>query len=184
MSSATPSRVPQLLIGAAIVLAALAIALSLGTGTGSRGGSGVEGGEGVGQPMPDVTLASLGGTPLNPKDFAGRVVLYDFWATWCGPCHLQADVLREIYPRQAGKGVEFVAIATGEETSVVREYVASRPMPYPVASDPEEAMGSRLGIEALPTLIVMDRRGRIAFRHVGYADAETIEEALARAGAG
>ena len=139
--------------------------------------------EGTLPPMPDFQLASLGGESFGKADFAGKVVLFDFWATWCGPCHLQADILREIYPEAAKKGVEFVALATGEETATVRGFVARKSFPYAVLVDPEEKLGGVLDIVALPTLVVMDRRGRIAFRHTGVADAETILAALDKAAA-
>ncbi len=134
-------------------------------------------------PMPDFELASLGGETFGKADFAGKVVLFDFWATWCGPCHLQADILRELYPRAAGKGIEFVAVSTGEEIGLVREFVSRKPFPYAVLVDPEETIGGVLEIVALPTLVVMDRKGRIAYRHTGIADAETILAALDGAGA-
>lgn len=129
-------------------------------------------------PMPDFELASLGGESFGKADFAGKVVLFDFWATWCGPCHLQADILRELYPKAAKKGVEFVAVSTGEEIGIVRDFVGRRPFLYAVLVDPEETIGAVLDIVALPTLVVMDRKGRIAYRHTGVADAETILTAL------
>ena len=133
--------------------------------------------------MPEFQLASLGGESFGKADFAGKVVLFDFWATWCGPCHLQAAILKKIYPGAAERGFEFVAVATGEEAATVRNFVARKPFPYAVLVDPEEVLGSKLEILALPTLVVMDARGRIAYRHTGVADAEAIEAALAAAAA-
>lgn len=182
MNAPPEKRSPQTLLALAALVAGLALVVVLVVGGSRRDPSGA--GLAHGAPMPEFTLASLGGSPVSKRDFAGRVVLFDFWATWCGPCHLQADVLRAIYPRQAGRGVEFVAVATGEETSTVRDFVARRPFPYPVVSDPEERVAGELEINALPTLVIMDRAGRIVFRHVGFADAETLERALAQAGAG
>jgi thiol-disulfide isomerase/thioredoxin len=129
-------------------------------------------------PMPEFQLASLGGESFGKADFAGKVVLFDFWATWCGPCHLQADILREIYPEAAKQGVEFVAVSTGEEIGIVRDFVARKPYPYAVLVDPDEKLDSMLIFPGLPTLIVMDRQGKIAFRHTGVADAAAVLAAL------
>ncbi len=134
--------------------------------------------------MPEFNLVSLGGESFGKADFAGKVVLFDFWATWCGPCHLQADILKEMYPSAAKRGIEFVAVSTGEDAATVRDFVVRRPFPYAVLVDPEEVLGGPLEILALPTLVVMDAQGRIAYRHTGVADAETIDAALRAAAAG
>lgn len=135
-------------------------------------------------PMPEFSLASLGGEQVSKADLLGKVVLFDFWATWCGPCHLQADILKEIYPEAAKRGIEFVAISTGEDAATVREFVARRPFDYAVLVDPEETLGGPMEINALPTLVVMDRQGKISYRHTGVADAPAIDAALRAAAAG
>ena len=139
--------------------------------------------QGAGEPLPDFRLASIAGGELGSTDFAGKVVVYDFWATWCGPCHLQAEVLHDMYPDHRGGDVEFVAISVGEPEEVVREFLAEKPYPYPVLVDPEDSMSTRLRILGLPTLIVADREGRVVFRSTGISDRRTIEKALERAGA-
>lgn len=136
-----------------------------------------------GDPLPEFRLASMAGGELGSADLAGKVVVYDFWATWCGPCHLQAEILHEMYPAHRSEGVEFVAISVGEPEEIVREFLAEKPYPYPVLVDPEDSMSARLRILGLPTLIVADREGRVVFRSTGISDRRTIEKALERAGA-
>jgi peroxiredoxin len=139
--------------------------------------------ERAGEPLPDFRLAALDGRQLGPAELRGKVVLYDFWATWCGPCHIQAATLHELYAGLRGREVEFVAISVGEPEQVVREFVAEHPYPYPVLVDPEDSLSPRLGILGLPTLVVVDRAGGVVFRNTGLVDRRTIEQALARAGA-
>lgn len=155
---------------------ALAATLSL-FGCGRQAERAAEGAADLG-PMPDFSLASLGGERIARADLLGNVVLFDFWATWCGPCHMQADILKQVYPEAAKRGIEFIAVATGEEAATVRDFVSRRPFPYAVLVDPEEILGGPLEIMALPTLLIMDRRGQIAYRHTGVADAEAIDAAL------
>ena len=136
---------------------------------------------GSGEAMPAFDLLALDGRRVGPAAFEGRVVLYDFWGTWCGPCHLQSDILRSIYAEAKGRGGEFVGVATGEPADVVRDFLARRPLPYPVLLDPESRLESELAVYGLPTLVVVDRRGRIAYRHTGLIDADTLRRVLAAA---
>jgi thiol-disulfide isomerase/thioredoxin len=115
-------------------------------------------------------------------DFSGQVLLVEFWATWCGPCRLQAQILARLYGEYQGPGVEFLAVSLGEPDSVVREFVENDPFPYPVAIDSEEVLGELLQIYALPTVMVVDTEGRITYLQAGISDAETLNRALIDAG--
>ena len=123
--------------------------LSLAVACGPRAAS-----QGSGDPLPEFRLASIAGGQLGSADLAGKVVVYDFWATWCGPCHIQAEILHQMYPDHRGGDVEFVAISVGEPEEIVREFLVEKPYPYPVLVDPEDSMSARLRILGLPTLIV------------------------------
>lgn len=165
--------------GLAIALVAVAgLVLSL------RGGGASAPAASNGEPAPQFRLASLDGRQLGPDDFRGQVLLIDFWATWCGPCHLQADILKELYREKRGRGVEFLAVSVGEEEQIVRDFVAGKPYPYPVLFDPRDELSARLDLAGLPTILIVDRHGRIAFRNDGLTDRRTLAEALAAAGAG
>ena len=136
----------------------------------------------AGEALPSFRLGALDGRQLGPLDFRGKVVLYDFWATWCGPYHVQAEVLHALCPAYAAKDVEFLAVSVGEPEEVVREFVRERPHPYPVLLDPADELTARLGIQALPTLMVVDRRGKVAYFQPGVADADTLRKVFAAAG--
>ena len=137
-----------------------------------------------GPAMPDFRLPTADGHVLAAKDLRGRVVLYEFWATWCAPCHVQVEILKELYPKLRARGVEFVGVATGEPAEVVREHLARHPSPYPVALDSEETIGTALEILGLPTLVVVDGAGKILWRHTGLSDSPTLERVLAGAATG
>ncbi len=131
--------------------------------------------------MPAFELPALDGRAVTAADLRGRVVLIDFWATWCGPCHIQAEILAKIYPAARGRGAEFFGLATGEPEEIVREFLAGKPLPYPVLLDPASRVEAALEVVGLPTLVVLDRQGRIVFRHTGLIDGNTLERVLAEA---
>jgi thiol-disulfide isomerase/thioredoxin len=127
-------------------------------------------------------LETLEGKPLGPKDFPGQVVVIDFWATWCGPCHVQTRILEPIYQDLKGKGVQFLAANVGEQPETVREFLRDKPIPYPVLMDPEDVAGE-LGVLALPTVMVIDKKGRISYFEAGISDGPTLRKAIQQAGA-
>jgi cytochrome c biogenesis protein CcmG/thiol:disulfide interchange protein DsbE len=127
-------------------------------------------------------LRTLDGRKLGPKDFPGKVVVVDFWATWCGPCHVQARILEPIYEELKDKGVQFLAANVGEQPETVRAFLKDKPIPYPVLIDPDDVAG-KLGVLALPTLMVIDKQGRITYFEAGLTDASTLRKALKQAGA-
>jgi cytochrome c biogenesis protein CcmG, thiol:disulfide interchange protein DsbE len=133
-------------------------------------------------PRTDFRLETLEGRPLGPRDFRGQVVVVDFWATWCGPCHIQTKILEPIHKDFKGKGVQFLAANVGEDTDTVRAFLAKRPIPYTVLMDPEDVAGE-LGVMALPTLLIIDKKGRVSYFEPGLADGPTIRQALRQAGA-
>ncbi len=124
------------------------------------------------------SFAAASGGQLRLADLPVQAVVVDFWATWCTPCHVQAEVLREIYPSARAKGVEFVGVALGEERSVVEGFLARKSLPYPVLFDPESESERYLSIPGLPKILVLDRSGRIVFERTGLVDRAALERAL------
>ena len=127
-------------------------------------------------------LKSVDGRTLGPKDFKGQVVVMDFWATWCMPCHVQAKILEPIHRDYKGKGVQFLAANVGEDEPTVRTFLKNKPFPYPVLLDPKDEISARLGIVALPTLMIIDKKGKVTLFHTGVADGATVRKILKQAG--
>jgi len=126
----------------------------------------------------EFRLPSLDGGELGPPDFRGRVVVADLWATWCGPCRLQTKYFEEVRAEYADDEVAFLAINVGEDEATVRNFAAKSPFPYPVLLDPAETLYARFGVGGLPTVFVIDPRGRIVFLETGVVDAATLREQI------
>lgn len=127
-------------------------------------------------------LESLEGATVRPADFAGRIVLLDVWASWCGPCRLQSAILEPL-AAEYGDEVSFLAVNLGEPEEVVRGHLEREPLPYRVVLDPDEKLGAALGIYALPTIVILDRESRVSFLGQGLMGEETVRRHLAEAGA-
>lgn len=131
----------------------------------------------------DFRLESLDGGEIGPPDFPGQVVVVDFWATWCTPCRAQAAILEDVHAEWADRGVQFLAVDVAEERSLVEKFVAENPFPYPVLLDPEDELSARLGLAALPTLMVISSDGQIIYFKPGVVDGERLGALLREGGA-
>ena len=126
-------------------------------------------------------LDSLEGARVSSRDLTGRVVVVDFWATWCGPCRLQETILEALAERYGQQPVSFLAINVGETEDIVRGFVAADPFSYPVLLDPTETLSAPYGIYALPTVMVLDRDQGITFLNVGVSSGTQVSAAIDRA---
>jgi thiol-disulfide isomerase/thioredoxin len=127
---------------------------------------------------PDFELSSLGGDLVTASAFDGSVVLIDFWATWCTPCVAQARTLEPLHRDFEGRGVEFLAISLGEDLQTVEAYVDRSPFPYTVLIDPMDTLSVEYEIYALPTVVIIDRNGHVAYQQTGLSDGEVLRRVL------
>ena len=162
-----------------VLLAAVAACFLLLSCDGARAGDAPA----AAAPSTDFRLKTIDGRTLGPKDFRGQVVVVDFWATWCGPCHLQARILEPVYRDFKGRGVQFLAANVGEEPEQVKKFLKDKPFPYPVLLDPSNDISTELGVAALPTLMVVDKKGKVAYFQSGIADGDTLRQIIKKAGA-
>jgi thiol-disulfide isomerase/thioredoxin len=177
-----PARAPWILLGAVALVGVLGlIAWNAGDLRLPVGEVGVET-IGEGQPAPSFERATLAGGEVALADFAGRPILVDFWATWCGPCHIQTRVLEPLVAEYRDR-VAFLTVSMGEEPETVRKFFGGKLPPYPVLLDPADTLSARFGIHALPTILVIGRDGKVVYFEAGIADDPTLRAALAEAGA-
>jgi cytochrome c biogenesis protein CcmG, thiol:disulfide interchange protein DsbE len=124
---------------------------------------------------PAFQLNDLDGKPLSLSEAKGKIVLLNFWATWCGPCRAEIPDLVDLQKRYAGK-LEIIALATDEDDpDEVRRFILQSGINYRVAMVSDEVRRDYGGIAALPTAFVIDPQGRIVQKHVGLNDPSVYE---------
>jgi peroxiredoxin len=120
------------------------------------------------KPAPDFSTKDANGQTLKLSDYKGKVVLLNFWATWCGPCKIEIPWFVEFEREFKDRGFAVLGIAMDEEGwEVVKPYIEERRVNYRVAIGSEEMAVSYGGVDSLPTTFVIDREGRIADVHIG-----------------
>ena len=137
------------------------------------------------RPAPQFSLANLDGKNVSLKDFADKVMVVDFWATWCGPCREEIPHLNKLYENYRGKGVVVVGISMDAEgPEVVKQFAKELRMEYPVVMGDENVQQDFGGIVGLPTTFIIDRKGNIVKKYTGYQPAimqdmeQTIKELM------
>ena len=127
---------------------------------------------------PDFSLTDLNGQPLNLASYRGKVVLLDFWATWCTPCRAEIPHFIEFQNNYSGQGFQVIGISMDDDLKPVQPFYKEFKMNYPVALGSDKLAQSYGGILGLPVTFLIDRDGRIAAKYVGAVDINTIDQAV------
>lgn len=130
--------------------------------------------------MADFTFPTLDGPTWTLSRHRGRVVLLNFWATWCPPCQAETPGLVRIAGDYQAKGLDVVGVAMDQDSvNTVPSFVAAYHVPYPILL-PRPFSSAAEGVQALPTTFLIDRRGRVANITVGALDEASFRRALER----
>ena len=130
------------------------------------------------KPAPPFTLPLLDGSALELSDLRGKVVMVDFWSSWCPPCIEEAPVLAATYRQYAGRGVEFVGVAIWDEEGAVREFVQRFGVSYPNGLDAKGKIAIDYGLRGIPEKFFIDPEGRLVRKFVGPVTAERLSAIL------
>ena len=130
--------------------------------------AGVQVGLAAGDAAPNFALKTADGKTVELKKLSGKVVVVNFWATWCGPCRVEIPGMLEVYGKYKSKGLEIVGISLDRGGwSVVTPFVEKMKITYPVVLGDGDVADAWGGIQAIPATFVVDRKGKIVERHVG-----------------
>jgi thiol-disulfide isomerase/thioredoxin len=128
---------------------------------------------------PAWSLPDVNGKTVRSSDFKGKVVLLDFWATWCPPCRDEIPGFIELQEQYGDQGLVVVGVSLDEGgAAVVKRFMQRFKMNYPVVMGDEKVANDFGGIRGIPTTFVLDREGRIVSRHVGFAEKEVFEREI------
>ena len=126
-------------------------------------------------PAPGLSLQLLQGGVLDLESLKGKVVMIDFWSSWCPPCIAEAPDLAMTYRLYQGKDVEFIGVAIWDEESEVRKFVDKFNIGYPTGIDAQGKVGIAYGVRGIPEKFFVDRQGRLVSKFVGPMKSEELK---------
>lgn len=139
----------------------------------------------VGTPAPAFSLQVSAngkiGSRMSTEELRGRAILLDFWASWCGPCSMVAPVVDRVARRYEKKGLVVLGVNSHDTPDVVRAYASKKGLSYPMVVDAGGRASDKYGVHQLPSLVVIDREGKVRAYLTGIVDEATLSEIVAAA---
>jgi thiol-disulfide isomerase/thioredoxin len=122
------------------------------------------------------TFPDLGGFKLEgklPEATKGKVVMVDFWASWCEPCKQSFPVMEELHKRYAEKGLVIIAVNVDENRTDMESFLKKNAATFVVVRDASQKLVEKAGIATMPSSFLIDREGKVKYLHTGFRGAET-----------
>lgn len=128
----------------------------------------------IDQPAPAIEGETVDGKKISLADYKGKVVLINFWATWCGPCKQELPTLVALKKKYGAQGLEIIGLVSNDNLKNATDYAKDNQMDWPqLTATPE--IGSLYGINAIPASFVVDRKGQIAATIEGLVEPDILE---------
>jgi cytochrome c biogenesis protein CcmG/thiol:disulfide interchange protein DsbE len=130
-----------------------------------------------GAPLPEIGLADLAGRPVNLGSLKGKVVIVDFWASWCAPCKQEMPVLERLWQKYKGRGLVIVGVSVDQDGANVGTFIKQLKVSFPIVHDKAHGVADRFHPPRMPSSYIVDRNGIVRHVHGGFraADAASIE---------
>jgi peroxiredoxin len=128
------------------------------------------------KPAPSWELKNIDGKAVHSADFKGKVVILDFWATWCPPCRAEISGFIALQKKYEAQGLMVVGVSVDQDgTDSVKAFVQKQGVNYPVVLADSKIVTAFGGIESIPTTFIIDRTGRIVRQHLGFSSKDEFE---------
>jgi cytochrome c biogenesis protein CcmG, thiol:disulfide interchange protein DsbE len=127
-------------------------------------------------PAPDFNLPLIDGGQLRLSSYRGKVILLDFWATWCVPCREETPHFVDLQQKYGGEGLQIIGVSMDDSADPVRTFYQQFHMNYPVVMGTADVGGAYGGVLGLPIAFLIDREGRIYAKHLGATDAAVFDK--------
>ena len=169
-----PKRTTAVLVGLVLLAALTALPAFDGWSMGSRVPT-------VGMQAEDFRLTDLAGKEQSLSQYRGKIVLVNFWATWCKPCTTEMPAMQKIYDKLRDKGFVVLAVNELEDEAKVREHIAKYKHTFPVLLDRDNKVANQFGVFGLPVSVFIDQEGRVQeYIKGGLLTEQKIDETVAR----
>lgn len=123
-------------------------------------------------PAPDFTLQSNAGENVRLAEQRGKVVMLNFWASWCGPCRKEMPLLDAMYQRYSSAGFVLYGVNVEEDNTDAKKLLKELGVTFPVLFDTESKASSLYNVDAMPTTVVIDKKGQVRYVNRGYKDGD------------
>ncbi len=117
---------------------------------------------------PDFTLNAMGGPNLRLKEQRGRVVMVNFWATWCAPCRQEMPHLNRLYEKYRGAGFVLLGVNVDDDVAKAADVAAKLGVTFPVLLDTQKSVSKLYDVSTMPSTMLIDRDGKVRYVHRGY----------------
>lgn len=147
-----------------------ALALTFCAGSALAGGKALK----VGDALPDLKSFGLEGT--LPAELDGKVVLLDFWASWCGPCKESFPVMEDLHKKYGQKGLVILAVNVDEDAGAMKDFLQAHAVTFPIVHDATKKLVGTANISSMPTSFVIGTDGKVFSIHKGFHGKETVKQ--------